>query len=91
MAVTIATLLLIFIVLFCAYLSKLTLFKIKVRPEFDSQAVDILAQRRFVKHNSDLSDREKSIELIVLEQKGENLIDTVIKNNGGKNSHPSVN
>jgi hypothetical protein len=91
MAVSIASLTLLIIIMTGAYLIKLVVFKIKVRPEFDSQAVDILAQRRFVKYNPDLSDREKSIELIVLEQKGENLIDTVIKDNGGKNSHPSVN
>jgi hypothetical protein len=91
MAVTIATIISLGIMVYSAFVAKLMLFKIKVRPEFDSQAVDILAQRRFVKHNPSLSDREKSIELIVLEQKGENLIDAVIKSNGCKNNHPSVN
>ena len=84
MAVSIATLLLLIIFGFCVNLVKLALFKIRVRPEFESRAVDILAHRRFVKNDPSLSDRAKCIELLILEQKGEELLDCVIQDNPGK-------
>ncbi len=79
MAVTITTLVFVIIIGVCADIVRTTFLKIRVRPEFDSKAVDILAHRRFVKCDPNLSAKEKCIEFIVLDDKAARLLDDILQ------------
>lgn len=84
MAVIIATLVTLGIVLIFAYILKLAIFKIKVRPEYDSKAVELWAQRHFAKHNQDLNKEEKCIRFIELDIESKQLLEAIEKDNNHK-------
>ena len=79
MAITIITIALLLIAGFIAYLLKLSFFKISVRKEFDSRAVDLWDQRQVAKRNTHLNDEEKCIKLIELDLEALQLLEVIRK------------